>query len=173
MMKILALLSLIFLLSCVSAFARYGETLEELEKRFGKGSKQPSVYLKPPAEVVYEFKMNDINVRAYMVGGKCEKIMYINSGMKKFTEDEIQKLLELNRQEFHWIKTDKPKWFDNKTKYMPIQSWYRDCMKLVAYNHDNKTITIMSQNYIQKEMEIEKKEKEAKESKEKKKLEGF
>lgn len=173
MMKQLVLLSLIILLSCVSVYARYGETLEELEKRFGKGSKQPSVYLKPPAEVVYNFKMNDINVTAYMVGDKCDKIAYSTSGMKKFTDDEIQNLLELNRQGHNWIRTDKPKRFDNKTKYIPIQSWYRDCMKVVAYNHDNKTISIMSKDYIQKEMDIEKKQAEAKESKEKKKLDGF
>ena len=172
-MKQVALMGLIFLLSCVSAYARYGETLEELEKRFGKGSKQSDIYLKPPAEVVYNFKMNDISVTAYIVGGKCEKITYSTSGMKKFTEDEIQKFLELNRQEHNWIRTDKPKRFDNKTKYIPIQSWYRDCMKVVAYNHDNKTISIMSKEYIQKEMDIEKKEAEDKKAKEKKKLDGF
>ena len=172
-MKTLLLFSLIFLISCVSAYARYGETLEELEKRFGKGSKQSYLYLKPPAEVVYNFKMNNIYVSAYMVDGKCDKIVYSSTGGKEFTEDEILNFLALNGQGHSWIRTDKPKRFDNKTTDIPNRSWYRDCMKVVAYNYHNRDITIISLDYIQKEMDSEKKAKEAKEAKEKMKTDGF
>ena len=46
-------------------------------------------------------------------------------------------------------------------------------MKVVAYNYYSRDITIISLDYIQKEMDSEKKAKEAKEAKEKMKTDGF
>ena len=103
-MRRLLLTILIFMSASIALHARYGETLEQLETRFGKGSK---AVLTPNDKNIFDaingFKKNDVNITAYMIDGKCERITYNNA--KGFTEEEISNLLEANKLNSSWTPT--------------------------------------------------------------------
>lgn len=174
-MKKLIYTLLVCLLFANFAEARIGETLPELEKRFGKGKIRSGLYTKPPFTVIYTFTKNDVSITAYFISGdKCDMISYSAKAGQYFKPGEIPKLLEINQQGFKWEKTDKPTSFDGKdTVFKPKESWTRTCGKMFAYNYANRTLCILSQNYLDKQKEVDNNNAADKAKKEETKLDGF
>ena len=163
---------LIFLNTSIVLHARYGETLEQLETRFGKANISNT---RSVADVIYYFNKNGVTITAYMLNAKCEKISYNNP--KVFKDEEIMTLLELNKQKSLWIPLSNPRRFDGKKEPIPKKCWQSEDYRLYAERYAvyiSDTLVISSKVYLEKEQEVEKKTKETKEKeKNANKVEGF
>lgn len=157
------------------AYARIGEKLPELKKRFGKEKRESKTNTKLPFTAIYSFKKNGISIRAYFVGeNKCDMITYSSSGCQYLKPKEREQLLFINRGDNKWIKTQKSHRFDGKIKLpKPKESWKSSDGVFFAYNFSNSTICILTKKYLDKQKEHDKKIKAEKQNKEKTKLDGF
>jgi hypothetical protein len=108
-MKMLLLLLLSFNFVGGTAFARLGETADQLEKRFG-----PAAPYKPAAQVVSQghvypygqilnFSSGDWSVSCTMINGICEQITYQKRG--DFTEEQISTILNNEAQGSKWTES--------------------------------------------------------------------
>lgn len=171
-MKKIILLIAICLLFANFAEARIGETLSELEKRFGKGKALSKIYVKAPFSKMIDFEKNGIRIRAYFLGeDKCEMISYSAKPGTYLKPEQRAKLLEINKQGSEWIKSEKPVQYANLTK--PKESWKRKDGKMFASNYFNRTISIITPTYIQKLKAHADKIAVEKAKKDKHKLDGF
>ncbi len=157
------------------AEARIGETLPELEKRFGKGKPLSKLFAKAPFVKIISFTKNNIKIRAYFIDSdKCDMISYSAKAGQYLKPEEIAKLMEINKQGSEWIKTPKGIRFEKKTNLpTPKESWRRKDGKMFAYNFSNSTISILTKHYLEKYKELTDKIATEKAEKEKHKLDGF
>lgn len=174
MKKLILLLILCFVFANL-AHARLGETLAELEKRFGKGKLQSKIYTKPPFTTIYEFKKNGVTIRAYFVGGnQCDMISYSAPAGQHLKPENIQTLLAINSQDSKWKKLSNPDLFKDAFRAATFkESWKREDGKMFAFKTVTSTLAIFTQNYIDKQKEHDKKVAGEKAKKEKHKLDGF
>lgn len=160
---------LIFMSACIILHARYGETVDQLETRFGKANISP---IKSFSDVIYYFNKNGTTITTYMINAKCERISYNNN--KGFKDEEIMTLLELNKQNSLWAPIVKPRRFDGKKDSLPSKCWQSEDLKLYAEKYGSATLVIFSKLYLEKEQQYEKKLQEEKEkTKNASKVEGF
>jgi hypothetical protein len=174
-MKKIFLFITLSLLFANFAHARIGETLPELEKRFGKGKALSKLFVKSPFSKIVDLKKNGIRIRAYFIDSdKCDMISYSAKPGQSLKPDERAKFLNLNKQESVWIKTPKPtRFYDKSNLFKPKESWKRKDGKMFAYNFSNRTISILTPNYLEKQKELDDKIAAEKAKKEKHKLDGF
>jgi hypothetical protein len=95
------LIALLFVLSCISAQARVGETMAQCEERYG-----PVVEKKPPQLSTSDkeacvFSKNGITILVEFKGGVAWRVVY---RMLDFDPDSISKLLLANAVEGGWSK---------------------------------------------------------------------
>jgi hypothetical protein len=105
-MKAAVLLLLVFLVLTTPAFARLGETLDQLQARFGPPGPYPqnaTVYSQGHAYVIgkiWNFKSADWSIGCTIINGICVQITYTKVG--DMTDDQIATLLSNEAQGSKW-----------------------------------------------------------------------
>ena len=94
---LLIALSLCFALNI--AFARLGETEEQIEARYGKPQKSVISY----GHMVETYEVNGFSIMVSFMDGKSASEMYSKSDKTKLSDAELQKLLEVNALGSRWI----------------------------------------------------------------------
>ncbi|MEM8953403.1 MAG: hypothetical protein AAGD22_04545 [Verrucomicrobiota bacterium] len=183
-MKILGIVTLTMtVLAASPADARLGETLKELEARFGKGRNVTAgnTGIKPPIKANWHFEKNGIRISANFIGEKCGYIYYQplqgSSAPRKFPPEYIAELLKVNVSGSRWISDDEPRnVFERlgKRTATPKASWYRADGKAYAiFSSTGNQVTLVSEDYIQTILNYNTEAAAAADKKNQKRLEGF
>ena len=91
------------LLPCV-AFARLGDTPQQLSDRLGAGTDITDKYAAPPNTKIYKYTRNGIGTLSFFWYGKCCQECYMNVDRTAFSDAEIQGFLTANSLGGTWTE---------------------------------------------------------------------
>lgn len=144
---------LVLLPCCVQA--RLGETAEQLTARFGKPQMHYVEHVFAQGKMldfclVLEFRQDDWAITCNMVNGKCVKIQYSKKG--DWTEEQIQTVLESNKQQDVWKEVSKPSL--KKIK----REWSRSDSATAVWSTSSITIVTPAYDLAKKQLQDKAKE---------------
>jgi hypothetical protein len=121
-----------------SAFARYGETVDQLKERYGQGrvTKTGQTTERHFAEEVWSFKKDPFSIKAYVTKGICVRIVYQTANGSPIKPEDVTMLLDVNKGDSLWLKSDQPTNYEGG-KIAPVQSWRRIDQKAYGMQYKN------------------------------------
>lgn len=134
------LLPLLVLLAVNHVQANLGETILQIEARYGGEEEMATAGLSklPPAWTSH-YTHGDYKITVYYCLWKSASEAFIRKDGKDFTNDEIQKILAADNQKSKWGEIIS---FGSPVKY-PVREWMLDNKKTVAvYDSKTKTLTV-------------------------------
>lgn len=152
------------------ARARLGETLAQIQARFGKGAHNPLVWVgfeSPLKPDFYAFGKDGVSIYTYFWRGTCGRVIYVKP-QQNFTEDDLMELLKANGG--LWIEEKNPTW-DLVKNRKAQRMWRREDNKAWAELRSSSRLELVTFDWLAAERDVE--AQKARDATTPKKLKGF
>ena len=148
----------IFLLLAISAFARLGETPDEISARVGRNTLESKHYIPVQGKMVplgrtLFFQKEEWGIQCDLIDQKCGRITYTKKG--DWTEAQKQDLLVSNAQTAKWIEA--------KDSNKMIRKWNRSDGGFAEWKFTGEMIItsysyVLAKNVLEKSLNLRSKE---------------
>ena len=151
-------IAIAFFLLVAPAFARIGETEQQIEKRYGKSTLTVSTGNEPLQKV---YQSSGLNITVTYLDGVSQREIFTKQDGSELSKNEIAILLEANTARSKWIEDP------TATSLAGMQGWKLESGGRTAAFSRDKTRLVITTDLVQKVFNQRKAEDE------KEKLKGF